>query len=87
MGVRHFIPLIFLVSLILLPIIAIVLSWVWWLYLCEIVLYFMLDVFFAIKCTKKLKKIVLLITLFPIFHLSYGFGSLKGIIKLIITKA
>lgn len=87
MGVRHFIPLLFLVSLIFLPIIAIVLSWIWWLYLCEIILYFMLDVFFAIKCTKKIKKIVLLIALFPIFHLAYGFGSLKGIIKLIITKA
>ena len=50
--------------------------------LAEICLYLALDVVFSVKLSRKPKEIFTLMALFPIFHCAYGFGSLKGIVKL-----
>ena len=82
MGVRHFIPLLFLLSLIILPIAGIIYHPIWWLFALEMALYFALDCLFSAKQASGIKEFLLLVLLFPIFHITYGAGSLKGILKL-----
>ncbi len=84
MGVRHFIPLAFLLSQIILPLFAVFVSGFFWkIFLLEEVLYLVCDLLFSIKAAKKISYFLLLILLFPIFHISYGMGSLIGIGKII----
>lgn len=83
MGIRHFIPLIFLLSLILLPILSFVNIGFFILFVCELILYIVLDIYYALKTSKKVKYILMVGVLFPIFHITYGFGSIKGITKLL----
>ncbi len=89
MGVRHFIPLAFLLSLIGLPILAIISPLFYPLLLLVISSYSILDVYFSIKEATEVRYFPLLVVLFPIFHLTYGFGSIVGIIGMLnqIKKA
>lgn len=82
MGIRHFIPLIFLLSLILLPILSFINIRFFILFVCELILYVVLDIYYALKTSKKVKYILMVGVLFPIFHITYGFGSIRGIAKL-----
>lgn len=76
MGIRHFIPLAFFLSLIVLPI----LSWFWepvgFLFVAEILLYLGLDLTCALRPSAKK---ILKFALFPVLHISYGLGSFCGI--------
>ena len=81
MSVRHFIPLIFTLSLFALiilgfinPIFIIVL-------LLELGVYTGISLLISLAASKSIKETFALIILFPIFHLSYGFGSLIGSIN------
>lgn len=82
MGMRHFIPLAFLFSLIILPIAGIIYSSFCYLFAAEMIIYFVLDFWFSAKKADEIKGFFLLVLLFPIFHITYGAGSLKGIFKL-----
>lgn len=86
MGIRHFIPLLFLLSLVVLPALALVLPFFWWVLKIEIATYAMLDVYFSIKAAKEPKYLPILIILFPLFHISYGLGSLIALLSPKITK-
>ena len=81
MGVRHFIPFVFLMSLLIMPILTVLSPFFSWLFLVEIGLYLFLNLIFSVKVATEVKYIPLLLILFPVFHLSYGFGSLVGLIK------
>lgn len=83
MGVRHFVPLAFLISLI--DLLAISLFNTNFLYLLgfELILYFGLDSYYSFTASQKWIQRLLLVVLFPIFHITYGFGSIKGILKLL----
>ena len=86
MGLRHFIPLLFVLShLFFIP-----MSFVHPLFTClygiEWVLYLVLDSLFSAKSADGIREFVLLLLLFPIFHISYGCGSVKGIFKLFTTE-
>lgn len=81
MGIRHFVPLCFVLSLIMLPLIAIfVCKYIWILFMIEILLYLLCDIIFSAVAAKGIKPFMLLLVLFPVFHISYGVGSLKGIV-------
>ena len=82
MSSRHFIPFIFLLSLFLMTILSITIPYFKYLFLLEISLYLVLDFIFSVMLAKNIKYFLLLLVLFPIFHLSYGFGSLTGLLKL-----
>lgn len=82
MGIRHFIPLTFVLSIIILVALGFIHPFFWLLLCAELLLYLMLDVFFSIKCTSGLSEFLLLLVLFPVFHIMYGFGSLKGLLSL-----
>lgn len=81
MGLRHFIPFIFLLSIIAFMIVICFLPKIAILFLLELITYLLLDVYFSIRAAENYKCVPLLIILFPIFHLSYGFGSLLGVIN------
>lgn len=83
MSIRHFVPLVFVLSIIGLVLLGFVQKLFWWLLLAELALYFILAIFFAIKAAKSLKEFLMIVMLFPIFHVSYGLGSLKGVVKLL----
>ncbi len=91
MGIRHFIPLCFLLSLVFMPVISLFLPFMWWLFAAEMALYTALDIgYSAVYAAKaendnKFVAFLCLLILFPAFHLSYGFGSLVGLFKL-LTK-
>lgn len=86
MGVRHFIPLVFLLSLIFLPLLSIAIKPLRYLFVWEIVLYVILDLYFSLRQSENIKTMLFLMTLFPLFHITYGFGSMKGLVKLLFTK-
>ena len=86
MGIRHYVPLAFLLSLLFLPLFGLLHPAFWWLLLCELGLYFLLDLLFSVKLTHKPVEILTLLFLFPAFHLSYGFGSLLGIFGVLSGK-
>ena len=79
MGLRHFIPLCFVLSIPLL----VGLGFLWWPIWCvlggELALYLLLDIIFSIKCAKTFGQFWYLLLLFPVFHFNYGFGSIGGI--------
>lgn len=86
MGIRHFVPLAFLLSVIFLPILSIVIRPFKYLFGAEMVLYFVLDMYFSSKQSENIKTFLFLMILFPLFHITYGFGSIRGLAKLLLTK-
>ena len=82
MGARHFIPFLFVSSVLCLGILGMIHSIFWVLLGIEAVLYFLLDILFSIKQALNIKETFALILLFPIFHIAYGIGSIIGITKL-----
>ena len=87
MGARHFIPLLFLSSLIIMPILTLVIPFFGYLFALEVGLYLFLDLIFSFKAQDHLKYIPLLLILFPIFHITYGMGSILGIIEIMQKKS
>ena len=83
MGIRHFVPLAFVLSIIILLILGFVHPAFMYLLYAELLLYFTLDVFFSIKSASCVSEFFLLFILFPVFHVMYGIGSLKGLLSLI----
>jgi len=83
MGIRHFIPLIFVLSVLGLMI----LGCFWNIFLkllgLELLIYFSLDMLFSIKIANSFREAILLFALFPIFHVTYGVGSFVGITKVL----
>lgn len=86
MGIRHFIPLVFVISILGL----FALSFIHYSFLIllglELFLYLVLDIKFSYKQATGIKEFLLLLALFPIFHVSYGMGSMLGIVKLFSKK-
>lgn len=82
MGVRHFIPLVFVLSILGLGLLGLLHPIFWALLGLELSLYLLLDIVFSAKQAGGLKEFFTLLLLFPIFHIAYGVGSLVGIAKL-----
>lgn len=81
MSIRHFIPLLFTLSLIVLPIMGFVYPLFNRILLLELILYFSISLIISLKNFENIKEFIFLVVLFPIFHSSYGFGSLVGILN------
>ena len=86
MGIRHFIPMLFLCSLFVMPILSIFSNLFLYLFVIEMGMYFILDLYFSKKMAKNIKEFFLLLYLFPLFHITYGYGSIKGILKILIKQ-
>lgn len=82
MGIRHFVPLALVLSLLLLGIGSPFLTIARWLLSSELLLYIFLDAVFSLKQANTASEFFNLMYLFPLFHISYGVGSLLGIVSL-----
>lgn len=78
MSIRHFIPFVFLMSLIVLPIMSLLSTVFLWMLMTEFFVYFVLDFYFSFFKGKPRCGLVTL-WLYPLFHIVYGFGSLLGL--------
>lgn len=78
MSVRHFIPFLFLLSIIIMPIASILLPCLWWLFAAELALYLVLDLYYSF-CNNQPKYGLVTVWLYPLFHIVYGFGSLLSL--------
>lgn len=79
MKLRHFIPFLFLVSLMLLPWLSILSAPLAYLFMAEMTCYTILDFYYSfVKKDRKLGFVTL--WLYPLFHVCYGVGSLFGMI-------
>lgn len=86
MGLRHFIPLIFVLSILCVPLLSLCYRPALSLFGLELALYLLLDFYFSGKQAGNKKEFFLLLLLFPTFHLTYGFGSLCGLTRLSTKK-
>ena len=86
MGMRHFIPFLFVFSIIFLGILSIVHLAFLLLLGLELGLYLLLDIVFSAKQSETVQEFFLLLCLFPIFHIEYGIGSMIGFAKLFQKK-
>lgn len=86
MGVRHFMPLLFLLSLIFLPLLGLIHEYFFFFLGIELLLYVLLGLFFAIKSSAKIYYIPFVFILFPVFHIAYGLGSLFGLIRVLCNS-
>ncbi|HBF86483.1 MAG TPA: glycosyltransferase family 2 protein [Clostridiales bacterium] len=86
MGIRHFVPLCFVLSLAALSVAGIFFRPLWFVLAAEAALYILCDFFFSAKSAKSVREFFALIFLFPVFHISYGIGSLGGIFRLFSKK-
>lgn len=85
MSLRHFIPLTFVISLLFLLVTQLFFYPLRLLFLAEVLSYLILSVYFSFRLASSKSEFFLLLILFPIFHMTYGFGSLKGMVKLLFT--
>lgn len=83
MSLRHLIPLLFVLSIIALIVLDHFFAVFYLLLMLELALYFSLALLFSIKTKADFKMILQLLLLFPAFHISYGCGSIFGIITVI----
>ncbi len=79
MGLRHFIPLMFVLSILTLGLLGFATVHSWCLLVAELSLYTVLNIFFSAKQAKSIGNFFNLLYLFPLFHIAYGIGSIKGI--------
>lgn len=86
MGLRHFIPFMFVLSILGLGLLGFLHTFFWNLLGVELILYLLLDAVFSFKQASGVKEFLYLLILFPIFHIAYGFGSMIGITKLFSKK-
>ncbi len=82
-GVRHLVPLVFVIGLVLGAILSIVWHFFGWIYLVGISIYILCALVATINASKgkSAKYILPLLFLFPCVHISYGIGTIVGIIQ------
>jgi len=83
LSLRHFIPLLFVLSLILPVIGAIFVPKLLWISLLSLVSYLTLVIIISLKLKKNDTQLHYLIIGFWVLHLSYGMGSLTGIFSVL----
>lgn len=79
MSIRHFIPFLFLLSLIVQPLLGIAMPFFRYTLAAEMGLYLLLDLVFSFFSGESRYGVVL-IWLYPLFHIFYGAGSLAGLL-------
>lgn len=86
-SVRQFFPFFFVLGLILGLLLSFVSIFFCILYIVVLALYIFLAAYYSIRQVKGLKRIFLLMGTFFVIHVSYGWGYLRGMIKLLLKKS
>jgi GT2 family glycosyltransferase len=82
--IRQLIPFLFVTGLILGAVLSIFVPYFVWVYLAGLGLYLLMALLFGIRAGKSIGQGVKIAMIFPVLHLSYGWGYLKGIIHFFI---
>lgn len=87
--IRQFFPLLFLLGIVLGGIMSFLADWIMWTYFAVLILYITIGI--AIGCKSAVKRhkpllVSLMPYVFACVHLSYGYGYLIGIYKLLMKK-
>ena len=85
--VRQFFPFFFVLGLIIGFPLCFVNLFFRILYIAVLALYIFLAAYFSIRQIKGLKRILLLMVTFFVIHVSYGWGYLRGVIKILLKKS
>lgn len=82
-SIRHLVPFAFVISLFLLTIGGILYPLLWYLLFLELVIYFIADIIASFKASIKFgfSFFPILLIFFPLVHVSYGYGTLVGLMK------
>lgn len=82
-SIRHLVPFAFVISLLLLIIGGFFYRLLWYLLFLEVVIYFIADTIATIKACIKFgfRFFPILMIFFPLVHISYGYGTLVGLMK------
>ena len=78
MSLRHFIPFLFLLSVLIMPFFSEVHPLFKWVFRAEMLLYVLIDLYYSFF-TGDAKSGIVTVWLYPFFHLAYGLGSLLGL--------
>ena len=78
MSLRHFVPFLFFLSILILPVLSLLCPVFKYIFITEWALYLLLDFYFSF--IKNGKYGVVLLWLFPLFHFVYGLGSFIGLL-------
>lgn len=84
--VRQFFPLLFVLGLLLGPFMGLISKWFLVTYVAVILLYFGLATYFSLKDSKNLKLILLQDWTYFVVHFAYGWGYLRGLVKLLLNR-
>ena len=79
MSIRHFIPFLFVMSLAVLPLLGSFSPFFFYVLAAELALYLLIDIYFSFF-TGCPKQGLITVWLYPLFHISYGIGSLLGLL-------
>ncbi|WP_027420395.1 glycosyltransferase family 2 protein [Crocinitomix catalasitica] len=83
-SIRQMVPILFLLGLIFGAIFSVLMPFFWMLYVAGILFYILLALVFAFKVSPNLLVAMKVSCIFPILHLSYGYGYLKGLLRFVI---
>jgi len=86
-SVRQFFPFFFVLGLIIGLILSLASTFFRILYIAVLALYIFLAAYYSIRQVKGLKRIFLLMCTFFVIHVSYGWGYLRGMFKLLLKKS
>ena len=81
MRLRHFVPCLFVLSLLGLPVLGLLWNGFWWLLVAELVAYFTLDIVFSAKISKSVQEFIEMLGMFPVFHISYGWSAVESVLR------
>lgn len=80
MSIRHFIPFLFVLSIIILPLTGTVFPLFFHIFYAELTLYFLIDLYYSFLSIRRRELGIVTVWLYPLFHVSYGVGSFLGLI-------
>ncbi|AAO36740.1 glycosyltransferase family 2 protein [Clostridium tetani] len=87
-SLRHLVPATFVITNILGGILSLFNKYIFYLWMLELALYVFCDIIFSFKLIKKNKNIKKhIFFIFPILHMSYGIGFVKGLFNFYIFKS
>lgn len=83
---RQLVPAVFVASLVVGVVLALISATLCWVYFSGILLYFGMSVFFAIKKTSSIQDVFGVIWSFLLLHIGYGLGYWKGFFEFIVLN-
>ena len=83
---RQFFPLAFVLGLLLGPFMGFISKWFLVAYAAVLLLYFCLATYFSLKDSKNPKLILLQDWTYFVVHFAYGWGYLRGLVKLLLNR-